>query len=92
MLFQDIAANDVRLPEPVEGTALRVTRYGQVKAVVVHPEDFAMIETLIDAYRSHPPVEPSLSELELRAHAATEVSETADEYDYLGLSAALDGE
>lgn len=92
MLHQDIPANDIRLPDPVVGTALRVTRYGHVKAVVVHPEDFKMIETLIDAYRSRPPVEPSLSELELRAHAATEASETADDYDYAGLAAALDEE
>jgi hypothetical protein len=92
MLHQDIPANEIRLPEPAEGTALRVTRYGQVKAVVIHPADFAMIETLIDAYRSRPPVELSLSDLELRAHAATEASETADDYDYAGLAAALDNE
>jgi hypothetical protein len=92
MLYQNIPANDVRLPAPVEGTALRVTRYGQVKAVVVHPQDFDMIETLIDAYRSRPPVEPSLTDLELRAHAATEAHETADDYDYAGLAAALDDE
>ena len=90
MLLSDIPAGDVRLPEAVAGTALRVTRYGQVKAIVIHPEDFDMIETLIDAYRTRPPVEPSLSELELRAHAATDAAETAADYDYDGLSAALD--
>jgi hypothetical protein len=92
MLYQDVPANEIRLPDAVEGTALRVTRYGQVRAVVIHPTDFEMIETLIDAYRSRPPVEPSLSELELRAHAATEATETADDYDYAGLAAALDDE
>ena len=92
MLYTDIPAGDVRLPDAVEGTALRVTRYGQCRAVIVHPEDFQMIETLIDAYRSRPPVESSLSELELRAHAATEAHETADDYDYAGLAAALDDE
>ena len=92
MLHQNVPANEIRLPDPVEGTALRVTRYGQVRAVVIHPADFEMIETLIDAYRSRPPVEPSVTDLELRAHAATEASETADEYDYAGLAAALDDE
>lgn len=92
MLHQEIPANETRLPDAVEGAALRVTRYGQVKAVIIHPTDFEMIETLIDAYRAHPPVEPSLTELELRAHAATEARETADEYDYAGLAAALDDE
>jgi hypothetical protein len=76
----------------VEGTALRVARYRNVKAVIIHPDDFDMIETLIDAYRSRPPVELSLSELELRAHAATEAHERADDYDYAGLAAALDHE
>jgi hypothetical protein len=92
VLHQNVPANEIRLPDPVEGTALRVTRYGQVRAVVIHPADFEMIETLIDAYRSRPPVEPSVTDLELRAHAATEASETADEYDYAGLAAALDDE
>lgn len=85
---EDIPTNDVRLPEPVAGTALRVTGYGQVRAVVVHPEDFGMIATLI--YRARPPVEPSLSDVELRAHAATDAHETADDYDFDGLAAALD--
>lgn len=89
VLSEDIPANDVRLPEPVAGTALRVTRYGQVRAVVVHPEDFDIIETLIDAYRARPPVEPTLSDTELRAHAATDAHETTDDYDYHGLAAAL---
>jgi hypothetical protein len=90
MLHQDIPANDVRLPDPVEGTAVRVTRYGQVRAVIVHPGDFEMIETLVDAYRSHPPVEADLSDLELAAHAVTESPEGEEDYDYAGLSDALD--
>lgn len=90
MLYRDIPANEVRLPGAVEGTAQRVTRYGEVKAIIVHPNDFDLIETLIDAYRSRPPVEPSISELELRAHAATDAHETPDDYDYAGLAAALD--
>jgi hypothetical protein len=90
MLREDIPSNDVRLPEPIVGTALRITRYGQVRAVIVHPADFEMVENLIDAYRAHPPVEGSLSELELRAHAATEAPESEEEYDFSGLADALD--
>lgn len=90
MLYRDLPSNDIRLPEPVEGTAVRVSRYGEVKAVIVHPGDFEMIETLVGAYRSHPPVETSLSDLELRAHVATEAHETDEEYDYSGLADALD--
>jgi len=90
MLVHEVAANEVRLPDPVEGVVQKVTRYGQVKALVIHPNDFAMIETLIDAYRAHPPDELEISDRELRVHAATDAPETADEYDYAGLAAALD--
>lgn len=91
MLIEEVKANDVRLPDPIEGTAHMVKRYGQVKAIVIHPNDFNIIETLVDAYRTHPPFETEISELELRAHAATDSPETSDEYDYDGLAAALDG-
>jgi hypothetical protein len=36
------------------------------------------------------PVESELTGLELAAHAATDASETAAEYDYAGLAGALD--
>lgn len=90
MLVREVAANEIRLPDPVEGVVQRITRYGQAKALVIHPNDFAIIEALVDAYRAHPPDELEISDRELRAHAATDAPETADEYDYAGLAAALD--
>ena len=77
-------------PEPTVGTALRIAGYGQIRAVIVHPADFEIIENVIDAYRAHPPVESSLSDLELRADAATEAAESEGEYDLSGLADALD--
>lgn len=49
-----------------------------------------MAETLSHVHRAPPPDELSISELELRAHAATDEPETADEYDDAGLAAALE--
>jgi PHD/YefM family antitoxin component YafN of YafNO toxin-antitoxin module len=91
MLVQETPASEARVPVPPAGTALRVTRYGKVQAVVINPEDFAMVETLLDAYRAHPPVELELTDAELRVHEATDARETEDEYDYEGLARAIDG-
>jgi hypothetical protein len=89
MLVTEMPSSEVRVPAPTVGTALKVTRYGVVQAVVLNPEDYKMVEALLDAYRNHPPVELELSDVELAAHAATDQPENADEYDYDGLSAAL---
>ena len=41
-----IKSNDVRLPEPQPGEALVVERYSakHVKAVILHPDDFAELQ------------------------------------------------
>lgn len=89
MLVQEATASDTRVPVPAPGTVLQITRYGKVQAIVINPEDFAVIEAMLDAYRAHPPVEAELSDLELRAHDATDAPETIDDYDYEGLAAAV---
>lgn len=35
-----VAANDVRVPMPIRGTAVRVTRYKKDQSVILHPADF----------------------------------------------------
>lgn len=35
-----VAANDVRIPTPIRGTAMRVTRYNKDQSVILHPADF----------------------------------------------------
>ena len=52
-----------------------VTRYGadNVRAVIVHPEDFAWLEAIVDAYRARSrPLELELTADDLEAHAATD--------------------
>jgi hypothetical protein len=71
-----IKSNDVRLPEPQPGEALMVERYSakHVKAVILHPDDFAELqgssELLDDLTASS-----ELSDLGVRAHQMAESPE-----------------
>jgi hypothetical protein len=70
-----VSSNDVRIPDPEPGQAVLVTRYGadNVRAVIVHPEDFAWLEAIVDAYRARSrPLELELTADDLEAHAATD--------------------
>lgn len=70
-----VSSNDVRLPDPEPGQAVLVTRYGadNVRAVIVHPEDFAWLEAIVDSYRARQrPLELELTADDLEAHAATD--------------------
>lgn len=68
--------NDVRLPEPQPGEALVVERYSpkHVKAVILHPDDFAELQDgseLLDDLA----VTPELSDLGARIHQIAESPE-----------------
>ena len=82
-----ISSNDVRIPDPEPGQAVLVTRYGadNVRAVIVHPEDFAWLEAIVDAYRARSrPLELELTTEDLEAHAAADRDdESWDELDDL---------
>jgi hypothetical protein len=73
-----IRSNDVRVPKPELGSAYLVERYsaGSVKAVILHPDDFAELQSraqmLEDAAR---PAGFELTELAFKAHAAAESRE-----------------
>lgn len=70
-----VSSNDVRIPDPEPGQAVLVTRYGadNVRAVIVHPEDFAWLELIVDTYRARArPLELELTADDLEAHAATD--------------------
>lgn len=43
---KQVASNDVRLPTPMRGTAMRVTRYGKDQSVILHPDDFGELQAL----------------------------------------------
>jgi hypothetical protein len=71
-----IKSNDVRLPEPQPGEALVVERYSaeHVKAVILHPDDFAELQgdsKLLDDLAAA----SDLSDLGARAHRIAESSE-----------------
>ena len=71
-----IKSNDVRLPQPQPGEALVVERYNakHVKAVILHPDDFAELQgssELLDDLA----VAPELSDLGVRAHQISELPE-----------------
>jgi hypothetical protein len=73
-----IKSNDVRVPRPEVGSAYLVERYnaGSVKAVILHPDDFAELQgraqMLEDAAR---PAGFELTDLAAKAHAAAEARE-----------------
>jgi hypothetical protein len=70
-----LKSNDVRIPKPELGNAYLVERYsaGSVKAVILHPEDFAELQRrariLEEAAR---PATFELSELGAKAHRIAE--------------------
>lgn len=73
-----LQSNDVRVPKPEVGSAYLVERYSadSVKAVILHPDDFAELQDrariLEDAAR---PVGFELTELEAKAHRIAEARE-----------------
>jgi hypothetical protein len=73
-----IKGNDVRVPKPELGAAYLVERYtaGSVKAVILHPDDFAELEgrarMLEEAAR---PAGFALTEVAAKAHLVAESPE-----------------
>jgi hypothetical protein len=71
-----IKSNDVRLPDPQPGEALVVERYSakHVKAVILHPDDFAELQGSSDLLEDLIAT-PDLSDLGTRAHRIAESPE-----------------
>jgi hypothetical protein len=73
-----VKSNDVRVPKPEVGNAYLVERYSadSVKAVILHPDDFAELQSrariLEEAAR---PAGFELSDLEAKAHRLAESRE-----------------
>jgi hypothetical protein len=64
-----VASNEVRVPSPRRGTAMRVTRYRKDHSVILHPDDFAELEALDALAQRASRVEPlRVSEAGYRAH------------------------
>lgn len=61
-----------RVPSVPVGTAVFVTRYAEVKAVVLHPQDFERLRSLADDLATLADERADPSELALRAHELEE--------------------
>lgn len=71
-------SNDVRVPAPERGTALVVERYRpeNVKAVVLHPDDFSELEHALGLLDEMSAPDSELSDLGARAHEIVESPES----------------
>ena len=73
-----VKSNDVRVPKPEVGNVYLVERYsaGSVKAVILHPDDFAELQSRarILEQAAHP-AGFELTELEAKAHQIAESRE-----------------
>lgn len=93
MRTRAVAANDVRIPEPVPGEAISVEKHGgrRRKAVLLHPSDFDRFQRLLEIFEDSRPYELELTEAALVAHALGERGEDEAEIDLDSLSRALGG-
>lgn len=73
-----VKSNDVRVPKPELGTAYLVERYSadSVKAVILHPDDFAELQGRAQMLEeAAQPVGLALTEVEVKAHRIAESPE-----------------
>lgn len=73
-----IKSNDVRVPRPEVGNAYLVERYSanSVKAVILHPDDFAELQSRVQMLEEAArPAGFELTEVAAKAHAAGESRE-----------------
>ncbi len=77
-----IAANEVRIPEPVAGEVVVIQRYGQAYAAVIDAATFELFKRMLSMFGEHQPAELSLSDAVLEVHRASEAGEDVEEFDY----------
>jgi hypothetical protein len=64
-----VTSDEVRIPPPSRGVAIRVTRYKQDHSVILHPDDFSELQALDKLVSDVGRLEPlRLSEAGRRAH------------------------
>ncbi|HEX3324942.1 MAG TPA: hypothetical protein VHR65_07435 [Solirubrobacterales bacterium] len=57
-----VTSNEVRIPAPVQGTAMHVTRYGRDQSVILHPDDYhalGALDELVERACRVPPLKVS---------------------------------
>lgn len=88
---KQIPANETRFPEPQPGEALVVTRYGDTsrKAVIVHPDDFDLLDRYRRIFAGHEPYEMKLTDVAIAVHESGERGADETEIDLESLERAL---
>lgn len=81
MRTRSVPANDVRIPEPVAGEVIVVERYGKPYAAIIDDSTLALLQRLLAMFGEHQPVELSLSDTALAAHALSEAGEDIEGFD-----------
>jgi hypothetical protein len=77
-----VAANDVRIPDPVSGEVVVVERYGRPYAAIIDTEALDMFLRMQAVFGEHVPHEMGVSDLELKVHRLAESGEDTEEFDY----------
>lgn len=90
-LIKHVPANETRFPEPRPGEALVVTKYGKNarKAVIVHPDDFDLLERYRRIFAGREPYEMKITDVALAAHEVGESGADESEIDLESLGRAL---
>ena len=82
MKTRTVAANDVRIPDPVAGEVVVVERYGKPYAAIIDTDALDMFLRMQAVFGDHIPHEMALSDLDLKVHRLAESGEDTDEFDY----------
>ena len=77
-----VAANEVRIPEPVPGEVLVIERYGKPYAAVIDASALELFQRTLAMFGEHQPVELSLSDAALAVHRASEAGTDVEEFDF----------
>jgi hypothetical protein len=77
-----VAANDVRIPDPVPGEVVVVERYGRPYAAIIDTDALDMFLRMQAVFGEHVPHEMGVSDLELKVHRLAESGEDTEEFDY----------
>lgn len=82
MKTRTVAANDVRIPDPVPGEVVVVERYGRPYAAIIDTDALDMFLRMQAVFGEHVPHEMGVSDLELTVHRLAESGEDTEEFDY----------
>jgi hypothetical protein len=91
MTTKHVRANETRFPQPLPGEAIIVTKYreGKRKAVIMHPDDFDLLERYRRIFGAHEPYEMRLTETAVAAHELAERGADEPDVDLESLDRAL---